>query len=199
MTVEVPDLIGRSLAEADRLLDKRGLYLKVEAEDYDLSIPKGHIISQNIPAGSHIKGQSEVKVVVSKGPKVYLIPSVIGNTLAEAKNLFLQKGLEISKVIYVHSDTVEKDRIIAQKPAPEEWTGGAVTLVVSKGPYNVIYYCPFFEGMLKEDALMLARELGLNVEIIGPIDTGRIIVSQKPKPGTEIKIGSTIYLKLKGD
>ncbi len=39
-SVEVPDLYGKSLLEANKLLTDRGLYLKIEGEDYDNVVPK---------------------------------------------------------------------------------------------------------------------------------------------------------------
>lgn len=199
MEVEVPDLVGKSLNEADSMLESRSLYLKVRAEENDPAMPKGHVLSQDIEAGTSVRGQTEIKVVLSKGPEVHLIPSFIGEDLAEAEKLFQEKGLKVSKVIYVHSDSVAEGRIIAQKPAPEEWTGETITLLVSQGPGNSVYYCPSFQGMLKDDALMLVRELGLKAKLEESMDSVRIVTGQSPEPGTEITAGSTVTLELKGD
>jgi beta-lactam-binding protein with PASTA domain len=199
MEVEVPDLTGASLTEAENMLSSRGLYLKIISEDYDLVIPKGHVLSQDMPAGSHVKGQTEIKVAMSKGPELHLIPEVVGETLEAAEGFFREKGLEVSRVIHVHSETIGRGRIIAQLPAPDEWTGEPISVIVSEGPYAVTYYCPSFQGMLKDDALMLARQLGLNVELTESDDVIRIVTEQKPEPGTEIKAGSTVYLEFKGD
>lgn len=197
MTVEVPDLTGKSLTRAEEILKQASLHLKVGAEDYDRNTPAGHIIRQDMPAGNRVKrGQGEINVVVSKGPEVRLIPSVTGETIDSAKDVLLQKGLEISKIIHVCSTTVDKGIVIAQKPAPEEWTGEPISLVVSKGPYEVIYYTPFFKGMVREDAVMLARELGFNVEMTESADSTGTVTGQKPEPGAKIKIGSTVYLQL---
>jgi serine/threonine-protein kinase len=197
MTVEVPDLTGMNLNEADRALEARGLYLGVAGEDHDLQIPTGHVLSQDISAGEKVKGMAEIKVVVSKGPAVKLIPGVVGEKFAEALKLFTQKGLEV-KVVKVHSDTVEEDTVIAQWPAPEDWKGQNITVVASEGRYEVSYYCPSFLGLIKEDALMLASELGLNVELT-EVDAEEVMVaSQKPLPGEKIASGSTLYLQLKG-
>lgn len=197
MTVEVPDLTGMDLTQADRALESRGLYMKVTGEDHDMSIPMGHIIGQDTPPGTKIKGMGEVKVVVSKGPAIRKIPGVVGEKIEEALKLFTQKGLEV-KVVKVHSDTVEEDTVIAQSPAPEKWEGQSITLVASLGPYRVVYYCPSFVGLLKDDALMLARELGLNVELTEADAGYSAVESQKPLPGETIAKGDTLYLQLKG-
>lgn len=197
MTVEVPDLTGMKLAQADKALEDRGLYLKVIGEDNDARIPSGQVLNQDIPAGSKVKGMGEIKVIVSKGPAVEKIPGVVGEQISEALKLFTQKGLE-AKVVKVHSDTVEEDTIIAQWPAPEDWEGQNITLVASLGSYKVNYYCPSLIGLLKNDALTLARELGLNVELTVANSEPSAVESQKPLPGETIAKGDTIYLKLKG-
>lgn len=194
MTVEVPDLSGMDLTQADRALEARGLYLKVTGEENDISVPKGHIISQDIPPGTDIKGMGEIKVVVSKGPAVKKIPDVVGEGLDNALKQFTQKGLEV-KVVKVHSDTVEKGMVIAQSPAPEKWKGQSITLLASLGPYSVNYYCPSFIGLLRDDALMLARELGLNVELEAPRAEPLVVGKQKPLPGEKISQGDILYLQ----
>ncbi len=194
MTVEVPDLSGMDLTQADRALEARGLYLKVMGEENDISIPKGHIISQDVPPGTDIKGMGEIKVVVSKGPAVKKIPDVVGERLDDALKQFTQKGLEV-KVVEVHSNTVEEDRVLAQSPAPEKWKGQGITLLASLGPYPVNYYCPSFIGLLRDDALMLARELGLNVELEAPQAEPLVVRKQKPLPGEKISQGDILYLQ----
>jgi len=49
-TVDVPDLYGKSLVEANALLTEKGLYLKIEGEDFDPGMLPGHILKQDVPA-----------------------------------------------------------------------------------------------------------------------------------------------------
>lgn len=197
ITVKVPEIKGKSLQEAEMITMEKGLLLKVGSERYDHSVPTGFVLDQDLPAGSHVRGQAELKVVLSKGPEVRLIPSSIGMGLKEAKASFLKKNLALGDVIRVHSDSVKKDVVIAQKPAPEEWSGENISLVVSDGPYDIIYYSPFFLGMNKRDALLIAAELGLNVELR---DKGgsQVVTRQSPDAGAEISKGATIRFTIGG-
>ncbi|HBG93174.1 MAG: hypothetical protein A2X54_02510 [Nitrospirae bacterium GWF2_44_13] len=195
-TVDVPDLSGKSLVEVNELLSKKGLNLKIEGEDYDADVPAGHIIRQDLPFGSRVKEQRSIRVFVSKGPRVQSVPSVVGESLDKAESVLLKNGLKVAKVIRVHSTSAEKDRVIAQKPAPGEKITEKVTLVVSSGPYEAIYYCPDFQGMIKQEAEQLAEKLGLKVSITG---SGETVKSQKPKPGTQVKTGDAVYLILEGE
>lgn len=192
-TVDVPDLYGKSPLESNKLLSNKGLYLKIEGEDYDSAIATGNIIRQDVPAGKKVKERRGIKVVISKGPRVKSVPIIVNDTITNAESMLLQKGLKIARLIMVHSDIVEKDKIIAQRPGPEEQVKDIITVLVSLGPYEYIYHCPDFKGMSLEQANVLIKKLNLKLSTEG---SGEIIGSQKPEPGKQIKTGDTIYLKL---
>lgn len=192
-TVEVPDLHGRSLLESNKLLTDRGLYLKIEGEDYDSYIPQGNIVRQDIPAGNKVKERRGIKVVISKGPRVKSVPMLVNETLANAETLLSQEGLKVAKVIGVHSDIVEKDKIVAQAPDPDGPVSDEITVLVSLGPYVRLYHCPDFKGMSAEQAQQLIKKLNLAAETEG---SGEKVEAQKPEPGKQIKTGDTIHLKL---
>ncbi len=192
-TVEVPDLKGRNLLESNRLLTDKNLYLKIEGEDYDSTIPYGYVLKQDIPPGKKVKEKRAIKVVISKGPKIRSIPFLVNQTLFDAETVLLQKGLRITKVLMVHSDMIEKDRIIAQKPGIDEPISDAITLVVSLGPHEKIYYCPDFRDMTIEQADEIIKKLNLQVVVEG---TGKTVEAQKPEPGKQIKTGDLVKLTL---
>jgi beta-lactam-binding protein with PASTA domain len=191
-TVEMPNLYGKSLLESNKLLTNKDLYLKIEGEDYDSTVPPGVVIRQDVPAGKKVKERRAIKVVISKGPRVKSVPEIVNKTLADAESLLLQKGLKVREIM-VHSDTVEKDKIVAQKPGPDEQASDTVTVLVSLGPYNKFYYCPDFRGMSAEQANDVIKKLGMKISIEG---TGEKVETQRPDPGRQIKGGDTIYLKL---
>ncbi|HXX54297.1 MAG TPA: PASTA domain-containing protein [Thermodesulfovibrionales bacterium] len=209
-TVDVPDLRDKTLVEANTLLTKRGLYLKVEGEDFDPLIVPGRIVRQDVPAGNKVKEQRGIKVFLSKGPKVWSIPELTGQIIEEAEPVIGKSGLRIEKVIHVHSDTVEKDRIIAQRPNPDEVAWGplsenseenrgrqyGLSLIVSSGPYEALYSCPDFSGKSREEALALAERLHLNLQLGG---SGERVKSQRPKPHAVIRSGEPVYLQFEGE
>ena len=192
-TVEVPSLYGKSLVEANELLVKSRLYLKIEGEDYDSIVLPGHILKQDVPPGETIKEGRRIKVIVSKGPRIQSMPMLVNETLFNAESLLLRKGLKIAKIIRVHADNVEKDRIIAQSPETGERLSEQITVLVSLGPHEVIYTCPDFKGMSLDEAKDLIERLNLKVETAG---SGIIVRAQKPIPGTYVKTGEMIFLQL---
>lgn len=190
-TVEVPELKGLSLPEANSLVTKKGLYLKVEGEEYDPVIPPGHISRQDIPSGNKIKVNRGIKVFVSKGPKALLTPEIAGLNIDEAESIILKNGLRVGRIVYVHSDTIENGKVIAQRPDPEEKPGESISLIVSIGPYQRVLYCPDFKGKNEKEAGEIAERLGLKIELSG---SGQRIISQRPKPNSIVRSGDIIHL-----
>jgi beta-lactam-binding protein with PASTA domain len=192
-TVEVPNLYGKSLVESNKILSDRGLYLKIEGEDFSSTIPPGNIIKQDIPPGEKIKEKRSIKVIISKGPKIRAVPLLLNETIYNADSILLQKGLKIGRVIMVHSDSVEKDKVIAQKPGPNEQIEDQITLIVSLGPYDREYICPDFKGMSIEQAEEILKRL--NIKYIKKGTTG-FVQLQSPPPGSLIKKGDIISLEV---
>jgi beta-lactam-binding protein with PASTA domain len=131
-TIEVPDLKGKSVAEAVNILQNKGMHMLGASEDYDSDVPPGNIVRQDIPAGVKVKEGRGIKVVVSKGPKVQYVPDVVGMTIDQAESVLAGRGIRIGKVIYVHSE-VEKNLIIAQRPESDEKGGDNFRVLISMG------------------------------------------------------------------
>ncbi|MBA3071466.1 MAG: PASTA domain-containing protein, partial [Nitrospirae bacterium] len=53
-----------------------------------------------------------------------------------------------------------------------------------------------FQGNTKQEAEQLAEKLDIKLNVTG---AGEIVKSQKPKPGSQIKTGDTVYLMLEGE
>ena len=193
-TVEVPSLSNLTMLEANEALSRTGLYLKIEGEDFDPLVEAGRIVRQDVPAGNTVKEKRAIRVIISKGPRISSIPLLVNEMLPDAESLLMQKGLSIGKVIYVHSDAVDKGKILAQKPEPHERLTNKITVLVSLGPHELIYFCPDFINKSIGNATETADKMGLLLETKG---TGEIIIAQKPKPGSLIKNTDKVYVELR--
>lgn len=135
-TIDVPELRGKSTIEANDIVRPKGMYLRLDGEDFDPSIPQGRILRQDIPSGSKAKEGREIRVIVSKGPRFQYTPEVVGQPLSIAESMASEKGIRISKVIHVHSDKAAKDVVIAQRPETNEKGSDTFSVVVSLGEYE---------------------------------------------------------------
>jgi serine/threonine-protein kinase len=135
-TVVVPDLGGKNIEEAKKLLSSKKLNLRLDGESHDVHIPQGNILRQDIPHGNKVKEGREVGIILSKGPRIRNVPDLTGTTLDAAEAVLKDKGLKINRIIYVHSNFAEKNIILAQRPEPHESGGDAFSVVVSLGKFS---------------------------------------------------------------
>lgn len=134
--VTVPDLKGKSIEEAKDILQGMELQIKLIGKDYDPNIPEQCIISQDVPANSMIKKGSQINVITSLGHPVEDIPDIIGLPVDFAEAMLKERGIVIKKFIYVHSERVEKNIVLAQRPEPGEKKGEGINILVSLGNYE---------------------------------------------------------------
>lgn len=134
-TVLLPDLTGKDIEEAKKLLFSKKLNLRIDGEVHDVHIPQGHVLRQDIPPGNKVKEGREIGIILSKGPRIKNVPDLRGDTLEAAQSILKEKGLKINKIIYVHSNYVEKNIILAQRPEPHESGGDTFNVVVSLGKF----------------------------------------------------------------
>jgi beta-lactam-binding protein with PASTA domain len=196
---EVPALTGKSVAEATELLKKRKLGLYIEKNDYYNEIPEGHIAKQLVKPGIKIHAGSRIGVIVSRGkgrgegPGIFTVPSFEDQLLNEAKLTLANLDIKLGKVTWVHSDAVEKGKIIAQRPLPGSINGEEINFLVSLGPYDIMYRCPSFMNVTIEDARSLSKKLGIRLIEQGE---GAKVVSQKPQEGEIIRKGDAVEVTL---
>ncbi|MFW7414907.1 Stk1 family PASTA domain-containing Ser/Thr kinase [Demequina sp. SO4-18] len=68
-TVAVPDVTGRSQADAERELGTQDLNFAYDSEQFSDDIPQGSVISQNPNGGTQVAPGTEVRLVLSRGPE----------------------------------------------------------------------------------------------------------------------------------
>ena len=122
----IPDLTGKSEAEAQKLLSRMGLRLIVDATEPSAQIPAGNIIRQKPAAGTEVIKDSVVKVVVSKAMEGLTSPSLIGKTVQEAQTILEPLGVSLN----IEGDEKGPDAVIlSQTPRPGEAIADKVVTV----------------------------------------------------------------------
>jgi serine/threonine-protein kinase len=124
--IDVPDLVGRTEAEARAVLRKVKLTAAV-SQEFDASVPKGEVISQ-IPADGTLYAGDEVALLVSKGAPLVDVPSVFALDRDTAVETLEDAGFEVD--VREADGYVGLNRVVSQSPgslseAPE---GSTVTV-----------------------------------------------------------------------
>ena len=93
-TVDVPNVVGKQLSVATRLLEER--HLRVSSSEVTNSdVPAGQVISQSPEPGESVKEQRLVHLVVSKGAGDITIPDLQGMSFDQAREKLKSLGLSI--------------------------------------------------------------------------------------------------------
>jgi serine/threonine-protein kinase len=184
----VPDLSGRSLSAARRMLADRHLELGKRIEAYNGKTKQGRIIATQPEAATKVRRGTSVEVVVSRGD----LPNVTGQDIGSARQALLTAGLEV-KVDEEFSDQAPARQVVSQDPyGGTVLVGATVTLVVSKGPELV--FVPRVVGFPVEQAEQIIRDAGLEPRVQRlPFGQGDV-VAQQPEGGQRRPRGSVVRL-----
>ena len=136
-TTTVPDVMGKSEAEATSLLTEAG-YEVVAARTYSDAVP-ADVVGFQLPVGGSITEPGlTVGILVSDGPRppeFIIVPDVRDMTLGDATQSLEEAGLQ-ALGLEVYTALAPEGQVFAQIPVPD-WLvspDAAVILLVSKGP-----------------------------------------------------------------
>ncbi|MGD8256495.1 MAG: tandem-95 repeat protein, partial [Desulfobacterales bacterium] len=134
--VQIPDVVGLSQTNAEASITGANLVVGSISTAHSSAIAVDHVISQNPGAGTLVAEGSTVDFVLSLGPIMATVPSVIGQSQVDAAAAITGANLAVGTISTAINNTVPVDQVISQDPAggasvPE---GSAVDLVISLGP-----------------------------------------------------------------
>jgi beta-lactam-binding protein with PASTA domain len=116
-STRVPSVNGMTREEAVRALEGAGFDVGDVAERPS-NTPAGQVIESNPRAGAETTIPSTVSLVVSAGPTVVLIPSVIGQSVAQARQLIENAGLLVADVRTPDGQVLNDDAAIVVATTP---------------------------------------------------------------------------------
>ena len=217
--VAVPDLVGKTPAEARRIAELSGFQFEVERQYYSTKIPDGRLLSQLPPAGTQIRRGWQIRVAESLGPQRVEIPNVLGESERAAEINILRRGLDVGAVAQVQLAGVPADQVIAQSPSPSASSISApkISLLAAQAPQPEAFVIPSFIGQSVSAASATVKAAGLRV---GNVTTAAspasaatqagspppaaptpsaasLIVSQNPAPGNKVIAGAAVDFEVR--
>ena len=145
--IEVPNVVGKSLYDAETMLKDRGLLAMVVDSVYDKHAPKGSVLEQTPKSGFEVKGGRMVYLTVNlNGEPMAQLPDVVGHgSLREAVALLQSLGFKLTP----HKPVIgrPKDLVIGVKQGTRDVHAGetiprdrALTLVIGGGEIDSTMY-----------------------------------------------------------
>ena len=196
----VPDVTGKPLDQAIKILKKQGLFANTSFE-HSSDVSRGLVISTTPVALSQVPVGSRVQVVVSSGPELVAVPDVVGKQESVARSTLEDAGFKVSSV--KQDSTQPKGQVISESPSAgvKVAKGTRVTINVSRGTPQVSV--PDVTGKSTADATNALKAAGFSVtvtEISGNASEAGKVIRQSPSGGSKENKGSnvTIFVGKKG-
>jgi serine/threonine-protein kinase len=132
--IKMPALVGLPLAEAKQKVEAAKLVVGKLSEDTSADVKAGSVISQGIAEGGETRVGTAVDLVVSKGVATVAVPSVVGRSLARAKEELQKSGFTVGNLKSRSDDDRSDGVILEQTPAANQQApkGSAVDLVINR-------------------------------------------------------------------
>jgi len=197
--VEVPDVSGMSLADAESLLRDRGFTIAEEPrEETSDDIEEGLVIRTAPAAGNiRVRGTS-VRIFISLGEGTFEMEDFIGRNSIEIRTI-----LEREQRLFVIVRTQQVDDLSRFRENEIIQTTPAAGERINEGG-TVVLYVPDFTAVLPDfttgefrlrDINNFAERHGMRVEEVYQINPGVVagtIFNQEPRAGAQVVPGGTI-------
>src|SRR5438128_6716813 len=198
--VEVPPIAGKTEDQAKDILSRNGLMFKVSSSRFSSEIPEGHILEQIPPAGTHLKANRTVRVLVSLGQRRFAVPNLIGTSLRAAQLTLAQRKLALGKTLYAHTADGDSSTVVYQSPkaGTQEGSDPSVNIFISLGPPADYFIMPDLIGKSADLVASRARNEGFR---LGKINTRKypgvepgVVIQQKPQAGYRLTKSDVVLL-----
>ena len=199
-SLPTPNLIGKSIPQANAICSDLGLTLRVEPKTRRNSdkVPTGYIVWQNRDAGatSFVKRGTTIRVELSAGPLVLRVPDLDGQTAGTAVLRLAQLNLKLGTLAYV--DLPNINGIISADPpkGPVLAAQAPVSLLVSVPPQPPSYVMPDLIDHPLEEIRQPLEHRGLHIATVKfeayPGLRDGIIIRQFPLRGAPVSARDAI-------
>lgn len=174
--VEVPDLISKTVEEAEAFLEDTDFTIIVKESKEASDEEPGTIIEQYPRAGRRVKGAQSIEVTVAKGGDSIKLKDYENKEYTVAESELKALGLKV-EIERTNNENIAVDHIISHYPAKGATLseGDTVTLYVSDGVGDGEVIVPNLLGMTKAEAKRRIEQENL---VVGSFDYQD---SSKPK------------------
>ncbi|WP_087096017.1 Stk1 family PASTA domain-containing Ser/Thr kinase [Nocardiopsis sp. JB363] len=195
----VPDVSGQSQEEAESALRGEGYETFTVDTQADDEVEEGTVIETDPAAGSDVPFEESIVIMVSSGPGALEIPSVDGQTEADAQSTLSEAGFENVTTESQAHETVAQGNAIGTDPSAgnEVAPDTEISLSISSGPDQV--GVPDLQNMSRDQAQNALEQAGLVAQFEEqenadhPAET---TMSQSPAAGQNVNSGTTVTVTI---
>jgi len=183
--VQVPDLRGKTPAEARQLAQSIGISSQVERQFYSSRIPEGRVVSQVPEPGTTVRRGWQIRLAVSLGPQRVTIPQVVGESERAAVITIDQRGLQLSASARFRTPDTPAGYVMGQDPPHDatEVSAPKVSLLVADDQTPEQYVTPSFVGQPLGTVTNILRDAGFAVGKITVAQPQHVVDAAPPAGG----------------
>jgi beta-lactam-binding protein with PASTA domain len=164
--VAVPDVRGKTPAEARYLAEMRGLSTQIERQYYSPTVPEGRVLSQVPEPGAVVRRGWELRLALSLGPQRVTIPQVVGQSERAASIILQQRGLDSSSRAEIALPKTTAGQVLGQDPpanAANVVAPRVNLLVADEGPPQT-YVMPSLIGQPLASVTLALEDAGFTLD-----------------------------------
>lgn len=198
-SVIVPDLSGKTFAQAEEIVEKLGLKIEKGESVYSPIHEEGLITSQSPSKYSNVSEGKVIIVNISLGKKNGVVPKIVDMDYLEAQKLLEDLGLELG-IIREVTNTKPKDTIVSQSidAGTTVDKGTRIDIEVSNGKGKNMLKVPNLAGKDVDAAKSEIVKAGFVVGDILYEESALIeknkVISQYQTAGSDLEEGSSITI-----
>ncbi|MEU8913326.1 Stk1 family PASTA domain-containing Ser/Thr kinase [Streptomyces nigrescens] len=195
--VSVPDLVGKTRAEAKASGRNGGFKISEAGRKACDNVKKGQVTEQEPEAGVKIDKNDTVDVTMCTGAIKVTVPDVEDLSFENARDRLERKGFKNVKKVPEESDRTP-GTVLKQNPAGQSEAPKSTVIVLTVAQESPKRNVPPVTGQDFATAEKQLKDLGFEVskseqEVTDPNQVGKVL-SQSPEGNTPAKEGSTVTL-----
>ena len=203
-TIAIPDVAGKTVAEAKETLKKANFEIGEEKSEASEKVEEGRIIRTDPNAGTGRKEGTKINLVVSSGKQSFQLSNYIGrkstDVIAELKQKKVPENL--IKIEEEESSESEEGTVLRQSPSAgttyDLSKASTITLTIAKKVTSVVM--PSYTGssleFTKNNLIQIVGIKEANIEVVevstAPAGTAEgTVVEQSPRAGEKVDLNKT--------
>ena len=187
-------LVGLTPEAAVAAITRNPLKVGTTIKVFSNKIPKGFVVGSKPNAGTKLKRDAIVNIIVSKGIETSPLVSYVGKSGEQALNELTNAGFNVESN-FVFDEYVLVGMVVSQIPTGSVAVpkGSKVVLTVSKGTEFV--YIPNLLSIPESVAINTLKDLELKV-VVKRLGVKKLnkVVSVSPKIGSKVKRGTVVTI-----
>ena len=162
--VRVPEVTRKSLDEAKKILESKGLTFSVKYH-FDPNLKDHTVVSQSPEPQSIVKTGREIRLIASQEELLVTMPALKLTTLRDATFTLQTAGLRVGEIVKAPSREFPEGIVLEQ--SVEENTkiksGSKIDLTLSAGDTSTVVKIPWLVSKTLKEAKLLIVDAGLRI------------------------------------